>query len=162
MCMVRMTRRPSSECPSPVCSRQARPPPPWYFAMNSPVAAHPSAEELRSAMSAVLVGKDLGTMALKMLRQSVTDHMGSIQQTKRMLAETRRIEFSGLAQQVIRDMQAAANPPPQAPPDWLVLEDEEAPTAIYLVTFAGILPDTIAAATTPLRALDGVGRANNT
>ena len=83
-------------------------------------------------------------MILKKLRRAIVSHLDLPKTSKRQLEGTRRQEFADIAAEVINEAQ------PDAPekPDWLTLEDEDAITAVYLVTFAAVLDDTAAAATT--------------
>ena len=67
---------------------------------------------------------------------------------------SKRQEFAELVQRVILELQADAVPKPV----WFVLEDEDASTAVYLVTFADVLKETALASGTPLRDLDGLTR----
>ena len=126
---------------------------------GSTPARSPSADELSAAMRQVLTGADLQVMTLKMLRKEVVRHLGLGKQAKRELADSRRVEFGSIAKRIIEDMQSQAAAPQPPKPDWLLdMEDEEARSAIYLVTFAAILPETLQNVMIPLKSLEEVTR----
>lgn len=118
--------------------------------------------EVTTAVRHVLQGKswpDLERMNLKVLRGLVVGHLGLGRQERRALADSRRHEFQEIAAEVIQDLKQTLTADVDTRPGWLqVLEDEEALTAVYLVTFASIIPDTAANAQEPLKTLDGVSR----
>ena len=122
----------------------------------------PSAVELTTAIKHVLHGRslaDLEQMNLKALRRSVCDRLGVSTRHRRSLAEARRIEFGRLAEEVVLAMTVELTGASDSRPDWYTaIEDEEAFTAIFLITLAGILPDSSATAATPLKLLDGLTR----
>ena len=116
-------------------------------------------------MRAVLQGQTRrqleNTTTLKMLRRMVVDHLRLGTSAKRALKESRRTEFAELAQEVVQELLSSMPEEGPPPPAWfrdLSMEDEEALTAIYLITLAGVLEDTAASAQTPLRTLDGITR----
>ena len=114
-----------------------------------------SAGTLRVAMKHVLVDKDLERSTLKTLRRDVVAHLKLPKTIKRQLEGSRRLDFSEMAQAVIKDMQAGA---PAPKPCWMVLEDEDASTSVYLVTLAAVLAETALDATTPLRTIEDLSR----
>ena len=122
----------------------------------------PSAVELTTAIKHVLHGKslaDLEQMNLKALRRSVCDRLGVSTRHRKSLAEPRRIEFGQLAEEVVSAMMVELTGASDSRPDWhTAIEDEEAFTGIFLITFAGILLDSSATAATPLKVLDGLTR----
>jgi hypothetical protein len=97
-----------------------------------------------------------------MVRAKVVEHLHLGSSAKKDLKHSRRTEFGELAQDVLQELLAALPAEGPPPPVWfkdLSMEDEEALTAIYLITLAGVLEDTAASAPTPLKTLDGVTRA---
>ena len=104
---------------------------------------------------------DFATMTVKMLRKVAVSHLSLGKFAARTLKESRRIEFGELATTVIQEMLAKLPEPMPDIPQWLHdMEDEDASTAIYLVTFAKILEESAMQSDTPLKTLDGLGRAD--
>ena len=108
-------------------------------------SACPSSAEIRIAITEVLKDKDLDKVTLKQLRRGVVSHaeVGG-ERFKQSLEGSRRDGFKELAVDVINDMKGNVRGTAAGKPDWLDLEDEEARSMIYLVTFAHILADTAA------------------
>ena len=111
--------------------------------------------ELEKSMRHVLAGQDLKSFSLKALRRAAVSHLGLSKKVKKQLEGTFRHAFADVAQRVVGEMQANAQEPP---PDWMSLEDEDASTAVYLVTFAKILQATAEVVEPPLKVLDGLTR----
>ena len=112
---------------------------------------------LLAAVKHVLDGRswgDLERLTLRALRRLVVEHLGWHKRERRALECGRRLEFQEVAAEVIAELKQTLAPEVEAKPDWLlVMEDEDAVTAIYLITLAGILPDTVANEQMPLKTL---------
>ena len=115
-----------------------------------------------AAVRHVLEGKtwaDLEALNLKKLRRLVINHLGLGSRDRHALAQGRRHEFQDVAAEVIQELKKTLAPDVEDKPGWYqVLEDEDAVTAIYLITLAGILPDTAANVSVPLKVLEGFSR----
>ena len=104
--------------------------------------------EFETAIRSILAEENLEKITLRKLRRDVVKTMGLPKKFKKRLEGPLRKEFAEMVERIVKDLS------PSPKPEWWVLEDEDASTAVYLVTFAKILAETALVATTPLRTLD--------